>query len=1038
MLMLSFQCAMLSLRKKCSLGELSRFTPKRNQYFKYFLFAFICSSLTSRAGVLSTDIILSSGDYSYSEDIVVPNGITLIIESGAKLKFDNSSKLLVQAGGKLFIEGTAEKPVFFTSDAKVAGSWEGLWFEGSRATANEIMIDNAIIEYANAALYAQGAGVKVTAVNTTVRNNLTGIYVDGKNQYAPNHPVINFTNGALYNNSKWNYYTKYFSGDITTIDATGNWWGTNEPQMISGSIYDHLDGGGKPAVDFSGYRESDSGSAIGTSYAGYISGEETWNVTDGVLAQTIVVDDGGTLTIAAGTKISAKAGSKILVKAGGKLFIEGTAEKPVFFTSDAKVAGSWEGLWFEGSRATANEIMIDNAIIEYANAALYAQGAGVKVTAVNTTVRNNLTGIYVDGKNQYAPNHPVINFTNGALYNNSKWNYYTKYFSGDITTIDATGNWWGTNEPQMISGSIYDHLDGGGKPAVDFSGYRESDSGSAIGTSYAGYISGEETWNVTDGVLAQTIVVDDGGTLTIAAGTKISAKAGSKILVKAGGKLFIEGTAEKPVFFTSDAKVAGSWEGLWFEGSRATANEIMIDNAIIEYANAALYAQGAGVKVTAVNTTVRNNLTGIYVDGKNQYAPNHPVINFTNGALYNNSKWNYYTKYFSGDITTIDATGNWWGTNEPQMISGSIYDHLDGGGKPAVDFSGYRESDSGSAIGTSYAGYISGEETWNVTDGVLAQTIVVDDGGTLTIAAGTKISAKAGSKILVKAGGKLFIEGTAEKPVFFTSDAKVAGSWEGLWFEGSRATANEIMIDNAIIEYANAALYAQGAGVKVTAVNTTVRNNLTGIYVDGKNQYAPNHPVINFTNGALYNNSKWNYYTKYFSGDITTIDATGNWWGTNEPQMISGSIYDHLDGGGKPAVDFSGYLMANSSEDVIVYRDNEGNLYIKNNASSSIRYTKLSKEGVNWVVTQLEESDFTAEEWTALEAGFVESNYKVFVNDLNDDGTKDYMLNNGLEEIVLMLNSSNQYVLPIRRVVFIHTDLLGSPVAETDLNGEVN
>ena len=82
-----------------------------------------------------------------------------------------------------------------------------------------------------------------------------------------------------------------------------------------------------------------------------IAGTITSNVVfDATIAYkldgALVIQEGGSLTIPAGTKITAKGGSTsyIAVAQGGKIFIEGSSANPVVMTSDVKEAGSWGGL----------------------------------------------------------------------------------------------------------------------------------------------------------------------------------------------------------------------------------------------------------------------------------------------------------------------------------------------------------------------------------------------------------------------------------------------------------------------------------------------------------------------------------------------------------------------------------------------------------------------------------------------------------------------------------------------------------------------
>lgn len=74
--------------------------------------------------------------------------------------------------------------------------------------------------------------------------------------------------------------------------------------------------------------------------SGLITADETWtNDKVYIMSNKVVVDNGVTLTIEAGTLIKAKAGqgtlaAALVVARGGKLMAEGTASQPIIFTSE--------------------------------------------------------------------------------------------------------------------------------------------------------------------------------------------------------------------------------------------------------------------------------------------------------------------------------------------------------------------------------------------------------------------------------------------------------------------------------------------------------------------------------------------------------------------------------------------------------------------------------------------------------------------------------------------------------------------------------
>lgn len=90
-----------------------------------------------------------------------------------------------------------------------------------------------------------------------------------------------------------------------------------------------------------------------TELVGVVNG--TLNLSDSIeyhLTGALIVPDGATLNIPAGTKIKAQKGfgSYILVERGGKINAKGTAAKPIVFTADVENAtsGYWGGLIING------------------------------------------------------------------------------------------------------------------------------------------------------------------------------------------------------------------------------------------------------------------------------------------------------------------------------------------------------------------------------------------------------------------------------------------------------------------------------------------------------------------------------------------------------------------------------------------------------------------------------------------------------------------------------------------------------------------
>ena len=114
------------------------------------------------------------------------------------------------------------------------------------------------------------------------------------------------------------------------------------------------------------------GGEVITELNGNITEDATVGVASVKLTGMTIVRSGATLTIPAGTTITANGGGNsvyLLVERGAKIIAEGTAEKPIVFTSDVQKSGSWGGLLVNGaapishatggSNEAATEINVD-------------------------------------------------------------------------------------------------------------------------------------------------------------------------------------------------------------------------------------------------------------------------------------------------------------------------------------------------------------------------------------------------------------------------------------------------------------------------------------------------------------------------------------------------------------------------------------------------------------------------------------------------------------------------------------------------------
>lgn len=192
--------------------------------------------------------------YQLSGIVTVKNGGTLVIPAGIKITATagSLSYILVEQGGKIYVNGTAVSPVLFTSETKEAGNWGGIVicgkapintgssgsseiansiYGGTEATDNSGSLTFVRIEYAGAefssgkkfnglSLFGIGNATKVESV-ALLNNADDGIEIYGGTVNVTNIVSVGNTNHAFSYKDGWvgnasNIYTK------RKTDGTGN------------------------------------------------------------------------------------------------------------------------------------------------------------------------------------------------------------------------------------------------------------------------------------------------------------------------------------------------------------------------------------------------------------------------------------------------------------------------------------------------------------------------------------------------------------------------------------------------------------------------------------------------------------------------------------------------------------------------------------------------------------------------------------------------------------------------------------------------
>jgi len=341
------------------------------------------------------------------------------------------------------------------------------------------------------------------------------------------------------------------------------------------------DDAGAPAVD------CPAPTAGPTKHSGDVKDGEVWTAAGSphIVEGDVNVRDGATLTIEPCAEVRMARGSKInvaypLTPNSGKLVAEGTATKPITFTSDG--VDRWGGIqvYAPGTVRLAYATLSNGGEGIDHGATILAVGDDEPPTADPlvfvdhvTIEKSRGTGIWLRRRSTFIEGSRDLTITGSG---DDEAPFPLEVSDQAIDSI-PTGKYTGNRTDEILVRTEGDGMAGSGlvnDATLRDHGvpYRMNDSASADFV-----IGGASHGRVT--------------TLTIEPGVVMKFHPGTAFMVQlfttsepSTGVVKAQGTADKPIVFTSASPTpkAGDWRGLWFGGIPSAAN--VLDHVRIEYA----------------------------------------------------------------------------------------------------------------------------------------------------------------------------------------------------------------------------------------------------------------------------------------------------------------------------------------------------------------------------------------------------------------------------------------------------------------------
>ena len=432
---------------------------------------FISPSLfgqTTISGVINTNTTWTAANSPYiiEANVLIPDEVTLTIESGVIVKFKSDTYLKIE-GFLIAIGNESDKIVFTSNETNPSrGDWDKIWLSGTTTNFDEN--DNYV------------SGTKIEYCIITYADE--GLRVDESSLYLLNSDFIENNIGINFkkiDNSiiKKNNFENNGSGTSTSAGTENNGIGNFVFTKILENIFQNNDNNG---FTFGGYRNNANNNLIKNNLSinnggdgfSFRWGDVVRGFADNIIEGNIIYKNAGNgITIGRDNNVIKR--NIIVDNNGSGIGISGTYIYEGLIIENNIISGNKR--YGIDLSSNTNTLVLNNSIINSGSDSNYPS-IGIPdsyIASSNNVISNNTIFGSVNNSIElmYGPNEITNNNFIG-------WdaNLVIKLLSGNSTDINATNNYWGTIDESVISGLIYDYYDDFELGEVDYSNFLSSKS----------------------------------------------------------------------------------------------------------------------------------------------------------------------------------------------------------------------------------------------------------------------------------------------------------------------------------------------------------------------------------------------------------------------------------------------------------------------------------------------------------------------------------------------------------------------------------